>query len=47
MVGEKVLLVFCGELELFMVHEKIFCAGVCGELVLFMVRDKVFCIAVL
>jgi len=41
------LLVFCGELELFMVHEKVFCTGVDGELVLLMVSDKVFCIAVL
>jgi len=32
MVGEEVLsLVFCGELELLMVHEKVFCTGVSGE----------------
>jgi len=41
-------LVLCGELELFMVCEKVFCIGsFFGELVLFVVYNKVFCMAVL
>jgi len=44
-------LLFCEELVLFVVCEKVFCIGVFflggGELVLFVVYNKLFCIAVL